>query len=110
MQILMLPRRRLAAVHGARGHVVDELVMLLGKSLLLPLTVKRNLAPFERAVGVAEGAGAMLLAFRRFHPFGVADGAGVLDLAADLLFISVAQAAAVLDMIGKVEKSAAVFL
>src|SRR5262245_61944661 len=98
----MLLRSRLAPVHGARGHVVDEFVILLRKSVLLTLAVERDLGPLGRAVGVAEGAGAVLLAFRRPHALGVADGARVLDLATNSLLVGVAQAAAVcvLDVIG----------
>src|SRR6516164_10262153 len=107
----MLLGRRLAPVHGARGHVVDELVMLLGKALLLALDKERDLGPFERAVGVTEGAGAVLPAFRRFHALGVTNGARVLDRGADLLLVGFAQAApAVLDVIGEVEKATIVFL
>src|SRR6516165_9835607 len=98
----MLPRSRLAPVHGARSHVVDELVMLLGKALLLALDKERNLGPFERAIGVTERAGAVLLALRRCDAFGVTNGARVLDRGADLLLVGFAQAATVcvLDVIG----------
>ena len=107
----MLPRSRLAPVHGARSHVVDELVMLLGKALLLALDKERDLDPFERAIGVAKGAGAVLLALRRRDAFGVTNDARVLDRSADLLLVGLAQAApAVLDVIGEVEKATIVFL
>src|SRR6516162_4537662 len=98
----MLPRSRLAPVHGARRHVVDELVMPLGKALLLALDKERDFGPFERAIGVAEGAGAVLLAFRCFHALGVALDAGALDRGADLLLVGFAQAAStVFDVVGK---------
>src|SRR6516162_9722580 len=107
----MLPRSRLAPVHGARGHVVDELVLLLGKAMLLALDKERDLGPFERAISVTERAGAVLLAFRCLHTLGVTNGARVLDRGADLLFVGLAQAApAVLDVIGEVEKATIVFL
>src|SRR5262249_431310 len=106
----MLPRSRLAPVHSARSHVVDELVMLLGKALLLALDKERDLGPFERAIGVAKGAGAVLLGFGRPDTLGVAGGARVLDLAADFLLVVLAQAAAVciLDVIGERMKATAV--
>src|SRR5262249_47618603 len=116
VQILVLFRSRLAPVHGARRHVVDEFVMLAGEPLLLALGVKRDFGPFERPVGVAKRTGAVLLGLRRFHPLGVADGAGVFDLAADLLLllllVVLAQAAAVcvLDVIGERMKAIAVGL
>src|SRR6516162_592292 len=107
----MLLRRRLAPVHGARRHVVDELVMLLGKAMLLALDKECDLGPFERAIGVAKGAGAVLLALRRRDAFGVTNDARVLDRGADLLLVGFAQAApAVLDVIGEVEKATIVFL
>src|SRR6516225_247570 len=102
MQISVLIWRRLAPVHGARRHIIDELVVLGGEPLLLPLAVTRDFGPFERAVGVAEGAGAVLLAFRRPHTLGVAFDAGAFDRSADLLLVGFAQAAtAALDVIGK---------
>src|SRR6516162_5390045 len=111
VQIPMLPWGWLAPVHGARSHVVDELVMLVGKAVLLTLAVERDLGPFERAVGVTKRAGAVLLAFRRLHTLGVTNGARVLDRGADLLLVGLAQAApAVLDVIGEVEKATIVFL
>src|SRR5215472_17135329 len=106
----MLLRCRLAPVHGARGHVVDEFVILLRKSVLLTLAVERDLGPLERAVGVAEGACAVLLAFRRLYALGVAFDAGAFDRSVDFLLIGVAQAAAVcaLDVIGERMKAIAV--
>src|SRR6516164_3366407 len=84
--------------------------MFLRKSVFLTLAVARDLGPLERTIGVAEGAGAVLLAFRRFHALGVALDAGTLDRGADLLLVSVAQAVAVcvLDVIGKRMKAMAV--
>src|SRR5215471_15348800 len=109
VQISMLLRSRFAPVRGACSHVVYELMMLVGKTVLLPLTVKRNLGPLERAVGVTECAGAVLLAFRCPHALGVAFDAGAFDRSADFLLIGVAQAAtAVLNMIGEIEKAAAI--
>src|SRR5262245_18904744 len=106
----MLLRCRLAPVRGARSHVVDEFVILLREPMLLTLAVERDLGPLERAVGIAAGAGAVLLACRHLHALGVANGARALDLAADLLLVSVAQAAAVcvLDVIGERMKAMAV--
>src|SRR5262249_36374080 len=82
--------------------------MLARKSLLLPLAVKRHLGPFERPISVAERAGAVLPGLSGLHAFGVAKGVGVLDLAADLLFVVLAQAVAVLDVIGERMKGMAV--
>src|SRR5215475_4926067 len=102
----MLLRSRLAPVHSARSHIVYELMMLVGKAVLLTLAVARDLDPLERAIGVTERAGAVLLAFRRPHALGVAFDAGAFDRSADFLLIGVAQAAAaVLDVIGEVEKA-----
>ena len=75
--------------------------------MLLTLAVKRYLGPLERPIGVAERAGAVLPGLRRLDAFGVADGAGVLDLAADFLPVVFAQAAAVLDVIGERMKGTA---
>src|SRR5262245_45914908 len=106
----MLLRRWLAPVHGARRHIVDELVMPLRKSVLLALRVERDFSPFERAIGVAECAGAVLFAFRCLHALGVANGARVLDRATNFLLIGVAQTTAVcaLDVIGERMKAMAV--
>src|SRR5215813_3456073 len=82
--------------------------MLVGKVVLLTLAVERDLRPVELAVGVAERAGALLLALRRSHALRVADAVSVLDLAADFLLVGVGQAAAVLDVIGECMKGIAV--
>src|SRR6516165_11338449 len=85
--------------------------MFLRKSVFLTLAVARDLGPLERAVGVAEGAGAVLLAFRRFHALGIAFDAGAFDRSVDLLLVGVAQAApAIFDMIGKRVKALAIGL
>src|SRR5262249_43052825 len=105
----MLLRRRLAPVHRARSHVVDGFVVLGGEPLLLPLAVKRDFGPFERAIGVAERAGAVPLGFGRPDALGVANGARVLDLATDFLLVVLAQATiCVLDVIGERMKAIAV--
>src|SRR5215471_5133688 len=69
--------------------------------MLLALHEQRDLAPLERPVGVAKGAGAVLLCFRRLDALGVALVEGLLALGADLFFGSVAQTitAAVLQML-----------
>ena len=64
----MLLRAWLAPERRARSHVVDELVMPLGKAMLLALNKERDLGPLERAIGVAEGAGAVLLLSAAFTP------------------------------------------
>ena len=85
--------------------------MPVGKALLLALDKERDLGPFERAIGVAEGAGAVLLAFRCFHALGVALDAGALDRGADLLLVGFAQAAsAIFDVLGKRMKALAIGL
>src|SRR6516162_9419387 len=85
--------------------------MLVGKAVLLTLAVERNFRPLELAIGVAERASAVLPSLRRLHALGVAKGASVLDLASDLLLVVLAQTtAAVLDVVGEIEKTAAVFL
>src|SRR5215813_7358690 len=102
VQVLVHVRSRLAAVHGARGHVVDEVVMLRIEPVLLTLAVQRDLGPIELAIGVAESTGAVLLSLRRLDALGVTDGARVLDLAADFLLVGVAQTAiCLLDTVGK---------
>ena len=82
----------LAVVHGLRRHLVDEVVMFGIEPMLLTLHVERDLLPIELAVGVTERAGTVLLAFRRRDALGVADGTGILDLAADFLLVVLAQA------------------
>src|SRR5262245_12646331 len=69
--------------------------------VLLAPQEQRGLAPLERPVGVAKGAGAVLLAFCSAHAFGIAVVEGLLDLGADLFLGSVAQTitAAVLEML-----------
>ena len=62
MQVLMLLRRRLAAIHSARGHIVDEVMMSRGQPMFLALKEERNFAPLKRTVGVAKGPGAVLFA------------------------------------------------
>jgi len=42
--------------------------MFLRKSVFLTLAVARDLGPLERAIGVAEGAGAVLLLSAAFTP------------------------------------------
>src|SRR5262245_28375740 len=59
--------------------------------MLLALHEQRDLAPLERPVGVAKGAGAVLLAFRRTDALGVAVVQGLLDLGADFFLGCVAQ-------------------
>src|SRR6516164_8920447 len=83
-------------------------MMLARQPLLLTLAVERHFGPLERPVGVAERIGTVLFAFCRLDALGVADGACVLDLAADFLLIVFVQAAAVLDMIGECMKGVAV--
>src|SRR5262249_26089614 len=90
VQILMLPWGWLAPVHGARSHVVDELVMFLEQAMLLALDKERDLGPFECAVGVTERASAVLFALRRCDAFSVTNGARVLDLATNFLLIGIA--------------------
>src|SRR5262249_22634679 len=107
----MLLHGRLAPVHGARRHVVDKLVIRLRKPMLLALTVERDLGPFGGTVGVAEGAGAVLLAFRRPHTLGVTFEAGLLDGGADLLFGLLGQTpTAGLNMISEIKKTHAMAL
>src|SRR5262249_46657386 len=96
----MLPRRGLAPPRRTRCHVVDELVMLLREAVLLTLDKERDLAPLQRPIGVAEGAGAVLLAFRCFDALSVAFDASLLDDGADLLLGLFGQAAS-LDVIGE---------
>src|SRR5262249_49907468 len=98
----MLLRCWLAPVHGARSHIVDELVMPLRQPMLLALHVGCDLGPFERAISVAERAGAVLLGLCRPHALGVALDAGTLDRGVDLLLVGFAQAtSAVFDVVGK---------
>ena len=69
--------------------------------MLLALHEQRDLAPLERPVGVAKGAGAMLPAFCRTHALGIPLVEGLLDLGADLFLGSVTQTitTAVLQML-----------
>src|SRR5262249_31185396 len=61
-----------------------------------------DLGPFERAISVAERAGAVLLGLCRPHALGVALDAGTLDRGVDLLLVGFAQAtSAVFDVVGK---------
>src|SRR5262249_4019945 len=111
VQISMLLRRRLAPVHGARSHVVDEFVMARIEPMFLALHVARDLGPLGRAIGVTERPGAVLLAFRCLHALGVANGARILDRTTNFLLIGVAQtAAAILNMIGEIKKAQAMAL
>src|SRR5262249_17374612 len=87
-----------------------ELVMLVGKALLLTLAKECDLGPLEFAIGVAERAGAVLFALRRPDAFLVTNGTRGLDFSANFLLVRLAQATAVLNMIGKIEKATAVFL
>src|SRR5262249_35427647 len=106
VQILVLLRRRFAAVHGARSHVIDELMMLVGKPVLLTLAVERDLAPLERTIRIAKCSDAVLLALRRLHPLAVTFGARILDRGMDfLLGILGESAAAIFDVIGESEKA-----
>src|SRR5262249_2479887 len=101
----------LAAVHSAGGHIVDELMMPDVEPVFFTLHKQRDLGPFEGTVGVAEGAGAVLLAFRRLHALGVTFDASLLDGGADLPLVVLAQAtAAILDMIGEIKKAQAMAL
>src|SRR5215470_13423218 len=107
----MLLRCRLAPVHGARSHVVDELVMLVGKAVLLTLAEERDLGPLERAVGVTERAGAVLPAFRRLYALGVAFDAGAFDRSVDFLLVGLTQATtAIFNVLGKRMKALAIGL
>src|SRR5262249_3092397 len=107
----MLPRRRLAPVRGARSHIVDEFVMPGIEPMFLALHVARDLGPLGRAIGVAKRAGAVLLAFRRLHALGIANGARFPDRTPIFLLIGVAQtAAAILNMIGEIKKAQAMAL
>src|SRR5262249_43007548 len=90
MQVLMLFRTRLAPVHGARCHVVDELVMLVGKAVLLTLAVERHFGPFELAISIAEHASAVLPVFRCPDAFLVTNGARGLDFSANFLLVCLA--------------------
>jgi hypothetical protein len=49
-----------------------------GQPVLLALHEQRDLAPLERPVSVAKGAGAVLLAFCRTHALGIALVEGLL--------------------------------
>ncbi len=83
----MLLRGRLTPVDSTRRHVVDELVVPVREPVLLALAVERDLRPLERAIGVAERTGAVLLGFGRCDTLGVADGTRVIDLGKDLLLV-----------------------
>ena len=96
----MLPWSRLASERRARRHVVNELVVLIRQPMLLALAVERDLGPFGRTIGIAEGAGPVLLGLCRCDALGVTNGARVLDLGENLLLIVLGQTA-VLDVIGK---------
>jgi len=89
-----------AAIDCARRHVVDKVVVSLGKSVLFTLQKQCDLAPLERAVGIAECAGPMLLGFGGSHTFGITECAGILDFGTDLLFVGVCQAA-IFDVCGE---------
>ena len=68
--------------------------------MLLALQEQCDLAPLERPVSVAKGAGAVLLAFCRTHALGIALAVGLLHFEPYLLLGGVAQpAAAVLEML-----------
>src|SRR5262249_31111775 len=54
-----------------------------------------------RAIGVAEGAGAVLLVLCRLHTFGIAERVRVLDFDADLFLVGVGQTTTVLNVFGK---------
>src|SRR5262245_25651907 len=106
----MLLQRRLAPERGARSHVVDEFVMPRIEPMFLALAVERDLGPFEGTVGVAKGAGAVLLAFRRLHTLGVTFDASLLDGGADLPLVVLTQTTAILDVIGEIKKAQAMVL
>src|SRR5262249_55297997 len=86
VQVFVPLQRRLAPVHGAGSHVVDEFVILLRKSVLLTLAVERDLGPLERAVGVTEGAGAVLLGLGCHHAFSETLRVSLVDRRAHTLF------------------------